>query len=193
MLSRFCGAVQPSDVYGDIPVEGPLKWGFDVWTPQGRELLRERLHRHAEQRKLVFTHAGLVSPRHEPVPADPDEPLPEISGFGYCMSEERAALIRTILAGEGVVAHYCGHSHINARHEVDGVAYVSTSSLANYPGEARHVAVYPDRLVHRMMPVPGGRDLPMRWSSNLSDADHPTNETYFAGNPDERDFTLGLE
>lgn len=190
-LLLFSGALHSSDVYGRIPDEGPSEWGFDICTEAGIELLRERLRTGRGRIKLVFSHAGLVSPRTDPRPADPSQSLPALSGgYGYCMPEPRARSIRRLLAEEGVLAHYCGHSHINARHRIDGVTYVSTASLINFPGEARLLEIRSDRVEHRMLSLPGGRDLPMRWSSNLADAEHATPETYFAGNPDERNFTL---
>ena len=96
--------------------------------------------------------------------------------------------VRKILSEHGVIAHYCGNSHVNSRIEVDGVCYVSTSATAEFPGEARYVTVYEDRIVNRMLPLPGGRDRFARWP-NVADAGHPTHESYMAGAPEEREFT----
>ena len=190
-LLILSGALASSDIWGVLAEEGGPQLGFDLYTPKGLRVLASRLGAHASQRKLVFSHAGLVNPRREPVAVDPAEPLPARSGFRYCMSESNAAPIREVLTRYGVAAHYSGHCHLNTRHEVDGVQYISTASPQHFPGEARYVSVFADRIEHRMVAIPGGRDLPLRWP-NVCDADHPDTESYSRGNPHERDFTIRL-
>lgn len=191
-LLLLCGCLASSTIFGDIAEETePLQWGYDLYTAKGKALLRSRLAAHPGEKKLLFSHSGLVTPRQPPIPEDPAVDLPRTSGFRYCIAEDRAAGVREILAEHGVLAHYCGNSHVNSRVEKDGVQYISTCSTADFPSEARHVTVYEDRIVNRMLPIPGGRDAPMRWP-NVIDADHPTNKVYMAGVDHEREFTIGI-
>jgi len=192
-LLILSGALTSSDIWGSVP-EGELapQWGFDFHTPEGLEVLRTRLGIHPAVNKLVFSHAGLVTPRQEPIAVDATSPIRSRAGFGYCMSESKAAPIRKILREHGVVAHYSGHCHINSRHQLGGVHYISTSSLQHFPGEVRPVSVFQNCLEHKMVSLSNGKNLPFRWS-NVRDADHAITELYFLGNEDERDFTIWIE
>lgn len=189
-LPIFSGALCTSDLYGTTGEnDTPPEWGFDIHCPAGLRLLRSVLGAHQAETILVFSHLGLVTPRQPPYAENSADPLPPRSGFGYCCSEAAAAPVRNLLEEHGVLAHYSGHSHVNSRVEVNNVQYISSSALRDYPGEIRLVRVYADRLEHETHQVPGGRNLRVRWRS-ICDAEHPTPERYYAGNPDERDFVL---
>ena len=190
-LLVLSGALESSPVFGQAHEDGPPPWGFDPHTAQGLALLRSRLAAHEGAHKLVFSHLGLLSPRKVALPEDPSRPIPQRSGFGYSLAEPKAAPMRRVFERYGVVAHYSGHCHVNMRRERNGVSYVATASLVQYPGEARRVSVYPDRLVHRMMSLPGGRGLPRRWP-NVMDADHRSNDLYLLGHAHEREFAILL-
>jgi len=185
------GAVHSSDIYG-TPAEGqPPQWGFDVHTEQGLALIRARLATHRHQHKLVFSHVCLLSPRGRSSPERPEDPEPQGTAFEYCMGPKQARPVRRALAEANVVAHYSGHCHLNSRLHEDHVTYVTTASLQHFPGEVRYIRAFRDRVEHRMLQIPGGRDLGFRWG-RLRDAEHPTAELYFAGNPDEREFVIPL-
>lgn len=186
------GRLASSDIYGDWGGDPELgRVGFDIHTPSGRTLIRSRMEARSGHNKLLFSHAGLVSPRKITTAENSELPVPRKSGYRYSMGEAAAAGVREVLSRCGVTAHYCGNSHVNSRLRRGGVEYVTTCALAQYPGEARHVTVYEDRLVHRIMPVGGGREGGFRWP-NVTDADHATNRIYMAGNPEEREFTIAV-
>jgi hypothetical protein len=192
-LPIFAGALTSSDIFGSVePGEEPPQWGFDVYWPRGLRLLRRALRAHRHQHALVFHHQGLVTPRLEPVTDPPDGPPQSRGAFWYSLKEEQAAPMRAVLEQAGnVVAAYSGHCHLNCRTTLNGIEYVNTSSLANYPGEVRLVRVFRDRLEHEVHRVPGGEALPIRWPGTR-DRDHADPWVYSEGNPHERVFTVAL-
>ncbi len=189
----FSGSVERAATFGGLPTEEGEPDRMDIHTPTGLKVLRAHLHRQpVDVIKCVFSHEPLFCPRKEPGLADPTAPMPPRSGYRYGYSETRATPVRRILEHYRVTAHYCGHVHVNGRHESNGVQYVLTGALRDFPGEFRHVSVFPDRMEHRMYGIPGGGQLPKRWSPHLVDADHLTPDQYFAGLPWEREFTIPL-
>jgi hypothetical protein len=190
----FSGALLSSPIYGKPPETGPFpEWGYDLDTSEGLALLSAKLKAHARDWALVFSHKGLFSPRSEPIWDKDDNSPHELSGYNYCLEEHRAAPIRSIFENSGnVIAHYSGHCHINSRRVHRGINYISTASLENFPGEFRLVEVYQTYLRNTMYRVKGGDTLPFRFPG-VTDAEHATQEIYFSGNPDERDFDVSFK
>ncbi len=162
---------------------------FCVGQPWSIRLLRQRLSAAGDARKLVFTHKPVFPLRGDLAPEDPGGKPVRVNFSIYSHPSDERKAIAEVFEECGVLAHYAGHVHFNARLEHGGVRYVATSATQSFPGEVRVIDVGPDSIEHRMAPVPGGHDLWVRWR-NVTDPDHPTVREFYFGHPHERDFTV---
>ncbi|MGD9200953.1 MAG: hypothetical protein PVI26_05280, partial [Chitinispirillia bacterium] len=181
------GCLTSSCIYGNAAQKKRKpEWGYDFDTKEGLEELEFRLKKNKLRQKLVFSHKSLVHPREKST-----SNKTERSGYGYCMEEYRAKKVRGILKKHNVIAHYSGHCHINSRNKKNKIEYISTSSLENFPGEVRHVSVFKNEIIHRIISIPGGKKLPIRWPG-LKDPNHHTVNSYYMGNKEERNFSIKI-
>lgn len=179
------------DIPRDLPVtEQELGTApFGVGDPWSLRLFEERFAAHAGLRKIVFSHKPIFPTRDGLTEEDPEGKPVRIPFHNYSLPEEERERVAGVFEAHGVLAHYAGHVHLNARVVRNGVNYVVTSATQSFPGEVRVIDCHPDRVENRMLGVPGGRDIWVRWR-NVCDSTHRTVRDFYAGHPDEREFVM---
>lgn len=195
------------DVYviglsGNVTLQGNLPDADDhaaddpwrVGEPWSLRLMAERLARQPTAVKLVFSHVPVFPVRRDLEPCDPAGKDPRKIRFEekYAHRPDIAAAYSKLLSQHGVQAHYAGHVHLNGRVTHDGVEYVTTSATQSFPGEFRLIDIYQDRIENRMIQVPGGYDIWVRWQNAIDRTHRSVHEFYF-GQPHERDFVITLD
>ena len=178
------------DLPGNLPV-GPEE-ADGTWRetqPWFLRILEERLNSRPGVTQLVFTHVPVFPVRWGLSRADPEGKAPPGNLDNYALPEPRRSEVAALFARKGVRAHFAGHLHVNGRTDRDGVSYVVTSAVQSFPGEVRIVDLHADRIHTWMLPVEGGRDIWVRWRNTI-DVTHPTVESFYAGQPEERDFVI---
>jgi len=161
-------------------------------SKQRNAWLADVLHTHPDMPKIVACHIPMVSLREEPI-------LKKSFGFSTykMLGTGTWDIIRK--ERETVIAVLCGHLHLTAAAEVDGIMHVCPSGTASYPCDYAHFTVHRDRIDAAMHRVAKDLVTPStnihgrrRHKRDFTDDKHATPEEYVAGTEAERKFTISL-
>ena len=158
--------------------------------------LQKTLERHRDVPKILACHIPLVPVREEKV-------LKASFGFNSykTIGDQMLKIVETHQAS--IIAILCGHIHLSSVIQHKGMHQICPSGPASYPSHFTHFSVFPERIdVHMHQPpkilvgerIKNNLHGKPRWKDRPEylDSTHSTPETYVAGNPKERTFSIKL-
>jgi len=158
--------------------------------------LREQLDAHGDETVCLVSHAPLGFKPRYPVATMPDgrpgreegTPLPDVTyggGKRFGDTANRVEVRRALAEYDNVKLAVAGHAHINDLYMEDGIAFIQTGAMREWPFEFRMIAVKDGvaSVTTHGLSLPG-----LKEDSFLKERGN----SWVAGEPGDREFSLEL-